>query len=314
MPSWRSAGPTSPSSPASPEARTAASPLPGWRVWWAAARPATLPAAVAPVLVGSATAAGAGGFHLPAAVAALLVALLVQVGTNLANDAHDYLHGADRLPRTGPLRVTAGGLLTPAQVLRGAAAAFALACVVGLYLVWLRGWPLVLVGLSCVAAGLAYTAGPRFGYRGLGDLFVFVFFGLVAVAGTDYVQTGTLRLEALWAGVPAGLTCTSILVVNNLRDIPTDRAAGKRTLAVRLGPTGTRVEYALCWLGALSWPLAARAQLGQAFWLPWLLVPLVVRTGWRVWTSEGPALNLALRDTARLHLLYGVLVAAAHVV
>jgi len=309
MRSWKSASPTSPSSPASPEPEAAPR---GWRVWWLAARPATLPAAVAPVLVGSATAASEGRFHLPAAVAALLVAVLVQVGTNLANDAHDYLHGADRLPRTGPLRVTAGGLLEPAQVLRGAAVAFALACLAGLYLVWLRGWPLVLVGLSCVAAGLAYTAGPRFGYRGLGDLFVFVFFGLVAVAGTDYVQTAALRTEALWAGVPVGLTCTSILVVNNLRDIPADRAAGKRTLAVRLGPAGTRVEYTACWVGALAWIFAARSQLGEAFWLPWLTVPFVARTAWHVWTEDGPGLNRALRDTARLHLVYGALLAAAH--
>lgn len=312
MPSWRSASPTSPSSPASPEARR---PLAGWRVWWLASRPATLPAAVAPVVVGSATAASADSFYLPAAAASLVVALLVQVGTNLANDAHDYLHGADRLPRRGPVRVTAEGLLTPGQVLRGAAVAFGLACVAGLYLVWLRGWHLVPVGLSCVVAGLAYTWGPRFGYRGLGDLFVFVFFGLVAVAGTDYVQTGTWRPQALWAAVPVGLTCTSILVVNNLRDIPTDRAVGKRTLAVRLGPLGSRVEYALCWLVALAWPLVVRGQLGSGFWLPWLIAPSAARTVRWVWIhDDGPSLNRALRDTARLHLLYGGLLAAAYLV
>ncbi len=282
-------------------------------MWWAAARPATLPAAVAPVVVGSATAAAAGGFHLPAALACLAVALLVQVGTNLANDAHDYLHGADRLPRAGPLRVTASGLLRPDQVLRAAALVFGLACAVGLYLVWLRGWPLVFVGLSCVAAGVAYTWGPKLGYRGLGDLFVFVFFGLVAVAGTDYAQTGAVRPQSGWAAIPVGLTCTSILVVNNLRDIPTDRLAGKRTLAVRLGPTGARVEYTLCWLAALAWPWVARAQL-KAFWLPWLAVPFVAFAVHRVWAEDGPALNRALRDTARLHLAYGLLLAAAHLV
>lgn len=310
MPSWRSASPTSPSSPASPELHRPS----GWRVWWWAARPATLPAAVAPVLVGSATAARAGSFHLPAALAALAVAVLVQVGTNLSNDAHDFLHGADLKPRRGPLRVTAAGLLTPQQVLGGAWVSFGLACAAGLYLVWLRGWHLVPVGLACVAAGLAYTSGPRFGYRGLGDLFVFVFFGLVAVAGTDYVQTGSLRPEAVWAAVPVGLTCTSILVVNNLRDIPTDAEAGKRTLAVRLGPVGTRVEYTACWLGALLWPWVLRPQLGPAFWLPWLAAPLVARTAWRVWTQEGASLNPALRDTARLHLLYGSLLALSYLV
>jgi 1,4-dihydroxy-2-naphthoate octaprenyltransferase len=268
---------------------------------------------VAPVVVGSATAAAAGGFHLPAALACLAVALLVQVGTNLANDAHDYLHGADRLPRAGPLRVTASGLLRPDQVLRAAALVFGLACAVGLYLVWLWGWPLVFVGLSCVAAGVAYTWGPKLGYRGLGDLFVFVFFGLVAVAGTDYAQTGAVRPQSVWAAIPVGLTCTSILVVNNLRDIPTDRLAGKRTLAVRLGPTGARVEYTLCWLAALAWPWVARAQL-KAFWLPWLAVPFVAFAVHRVWAEDGPALNRALRDTARLHLAYGLLLAAAHLV
>lgn len=310
MPSWRSASPTSPGSPASPDPQ---GPL-GWRVWWLAARPATLPAAVAPVLVGSATAAGAGAFHWPAALAALVVAVLVQIGTNLSNDVHDFLQGADPATRKGPLRVTAAGLLSPKQVLAGAHAAFGLACAVGLYLVWLRGWHLILVGLACVAAGLAYTTGPRFGYRGLGDLFVFVFFGLVAVGGTDYVQTGKLRAQAVWAAVPVGLTCTSILVVNNLRDIPTDAAAGKRTLAVRLGPVGTRVEYTLCWVLALLWPWVAKGQLGFGFWLPWLSLPFVARTvGW-VWTREGASLNQALRSTARLHLLYGSLLALGYLV
>jgi 1,4-dihydroxy-2-naphthoate octaprenyltransferase len=307
MPSSKSASPTSPSSRASPNRGTAA----GWRVWWLAARPATLPAAVAPVLVGTATAAQAGKFHGLAALAALAVAVLVQVGTNLSNDAHDFLRGADHSLRTGPLRVTAAGLLTPRQVLAGAWAAFGLACAAGLYLVWLRGWPLALVGLSCVAAGMSYTAGPRFGYRGLGDLFVFVFFGLVAVVGTDYVQTGSLRAEAVWAAFPVGLTCTAILVVNNLRDIPTDAAAGKRTLAVRLGPRGTRWEYTACWLGALGWPWLMRGQLGTDFWLPWLVTPLVGWTAWRVWTQDGRALNRALKDTARLHLAYGVLLAVS---
>jgi 1,4-dihydroxy-2-naphthoate octaprenyltransferase len=308
MPSSRSASPTSPSSPASPDAR-------GWRVWWLAARPATLPAAVAPVIVGSATAAGAGSFHLPAALGALWVALWIQVGTNLANDAADFLHGADREGRRGPLRVTAGGLLPPERVWRGAWLAFGLACAAGLYLVWLRGWPLVLVGLGCVAAGMAYTSGPRFGYRGLGELFVFLFFGLVATAGTDFVQTGALRAEAVAAAVPVGLSCTAILVVNNLRDIPTDAAAGKRTLAVRLGAEATRLLYVGCWLVALVWPAALRSMglVGERFWLPWLSAPLVGHAAVGVWREEEPAaLNRSLRETARLHLLYGALWALAH--
>ncbi len=284
-------------------------------MWWLAVRPATLPAAVAPVLVGAATAASTGRFQWLASLACLAVALGMQVGVNLANDAADYFHGADRVGRRGPLRVTAGGLLPPERVWQGAGVAFALACAVGLYLVWLRGWPLVLVGLACVAAAVAYTSGPRFGYRGLGELFVFVFFGLVATAGTDFVQTGVLRAQAVAAAVPVGLSCTAILVVNNLRDIPTDAAAGKRTLAVRLGPRATRFLYAACWLVAFAWPAAQRAAglVGERFWLPWLSAPLVGRAVVRVWTVDAAdALNRSLADTARLHLLYGALWALAH--
>ncbi len=279
-----------------------------------AARPATLPAAVAPVLVGTASAASIGRLHWAAAVACLAVALGMQVGVNLANDVADFLHGADRVGRRGPLRVTAAGLLTPAQVWRGAWVAFGLSCTVGLYLVWLRGWPLVLVGLASVAAALAYTSGPRFGYRGMGELFVFVFFGLVATAGTDFVQTGLLRAEALAAAVPVGLSCTSILVVNNLRDLPIDAVAGKRTLAVRLGPTATRMFYGGCWLVAVVWPALLRAMslVGERFWLPWISVPLVGRAVVELWTAEDPAsFNRLLSKTARLHLLFGILWAVA---
>ncbi|MDR7443732.1 MAG: 1,4-dihydroxy-2-naphthoate polyprenyltransferase [Armatimonadota bacterium] len=284
------------------------------RPWVLAARPATLPAAVAPVLVGSATAAHLGAFHLPAALASLWVALWIQIGTNLANDVYDFLHGSDPPHRLGPPRVTAAGLLTPRQVLLGAYTAFTLAALGGLYLVTLRGWILVPVGLACVLAGLLYTGGPApLGYRGLGDLLVFVFFGLVAVVGTDYVQTGILRARPAAAAVPVGLLCTAILVVNNLRDLETDRASGKRTLAVRFGRTGTRMEYLLCLLGTFAAPAWMRAfgWLGEFYWLPWLALPWAASLVHFVWTQEGVALNHALRGTARLHLAHAALLGAA---
>jgi 1,4-dihydroxy-2-naphthoate octaprenyltransferase len=286
----------------------------GFRPWMLAARPATLPAAIAPVLVGSATAARLGAFHLPAALASLWVALWIQIGTNLANDVYDFLHGSDPPHRLGPPRVTAAGLLSPRQVLLGAYAAFTLAALGGLYLVALRGWVLVPVGLACVLAGVLYTAGPApLGYRGLGDLLVFVFFGLVAVVGTDYVQTGMLRAQPVAAAVPVGFLCTAILVVNNLRDLQTDRASGKRTLAVRLGRTGTRLEYLLCLLGTFVAPawMHAFGWLGEFYWLPWLAVPWAASLVPLVWTPGGAALTHALRRTARLLLAHAALLGAA---
>ncbi len=286
----------------------------GIRRWVLAARPVTLTAAVAPVLVGSASAARSDAFHLPAALAALWVALWIQIGTNLANDVYDFLHGSDPPHRLGPPRATATGLLTPRQVLVGAYAAFLLAALGGLYLVVLRGWPLLLVGLACILAGLLYTAGPfPLGYLGLGDLLVFVFFGLVAVVGTDYVQTGAVRAQSVAAAFPVGFLCTAILVVNNLRDLELDRHVGKRTLAVRLGPTGTRIEYLLCLLGTFTAPAWMRAfgWLGPFYWLPWLALPWAASLVRTVWTEEGSALNRALRSTARLHLAHAALLSAA---
>jgi len=283
--------------------------------WLLAVRPATLTAAVAPVIVGSATAARAGSFHLLPALSALCVALCVQIGTNLTNDAFDFLHGADPPSRRGPPRVTATGLLPADRVLRGAYVSFLLAGLAGLYVVALRGYLALLVGAACILAGWAYTAGPlRLGYRGLGEVLVFVFFGLVAVAGTDAVQTGAVRPEALAAAVPVGFVCTAILVVNNLRDVDTDRATGKRTLAVRLGPQAARVEYLLLIVGALAGPVGMRwaGWAGEWFWTPWLLLPWAVRLVRTVWTREdGPALNGALRSTAQFHFAYAVLLALA---
>jgi 1,4-dihydroxy-2-naphthoate octaprenyltransferase len=306
MRSWRSARPTLAGFPAFPSA---------WRPWVLAARVPTLPAAVAPVLVGTAAAAGTGVFHPAPALAALAGALAIQIGTNYHNDAADFLQGADDARRRGPQRAAASGLLPARRVLSGAYASFAVAAAAGLYLVWLRGWPVAVVGLLSIAAGIAYTAAPlRLGYRGLGEIFVFLFFGVVAVVGSDYVQTGLVRAQAAAASMPVGLLAVAVLVANNLRDIETDRAAGKRTLAVRLGAPATRVLYAACLAGALAAPAAMRAAgfLGDRFWLPWLGAPLAVMLAAAAYRShDAGVLVRVLKRTAGLLLLYGVLLALA---
>ena len=214
------------------------------RAWLLAARPKTLPAAISPVLVGCAVAWAEGGFDLVAAIAAFAVALLLQIGANLANDVADFRRGADTQDRLGPLRVTQGGLIPPRQMVVATAAVLIAAAVPGLYLVWRGGPVLAVLGLLAIAAAVTYTAGPKpFGYLGLGELFVFFFFGPVAVVGTAFVMTHHVTRLALLASIPMGCLVTAILVVNNLRDIDTDRTAGKRTLAVRIGTGATRWEY-----------------------------------------------------------------------
>ena len=298
------------------DAAAAPSTAPGpARAWLLASRPATLPAAAVPVLVGAAAAARDGAALRPAVLAAtLLSALLIQVGTNFANDYSDFVRGADHAGRLGPVRVTQSGLLPQEAVRRGIVAAFGLAALLGGYLAWVGGWPIVLIGVVSIVAGLAYTGGPwPFGYHGLGDVFVFVFFGLVAVTGTAYLQAGAWSATALLAAVPVGLLVTNILVVNNLRDRPTDAGAGKRTLAVRLGDQATRWQYALltalAYLAAL--PLAAGAPRRAWALLPWLTLPLAVALVRQVLGGlAGRALNATLARTGRLLLLFGVLLAA----
>ena len=206
------------------------------RIWLMAARVRTLPAAIAPVLVGTALAGFAGVFHPLRFVAALIGAIFIQVGTNLSNDYSDARRGADTEDRLGPVRVTAGGLVPPRQVLVATYVSFGVAVLAGVYLIAVAGWQLLLVGAASILAGVLYTGGPRpYGYEGLGELFVFLFFGIVAVAGSFFVQVKHLNWEAFALAVPVGLLAAAILVVNNVRDIDTDRRAGKRTLAVRLG-------------------------------------------------------------------------------
>lgn len=282
--------------------------------WWAALRVRTLPAAVVPVVVGTAAAAHAGGLQAGLASVALAAALLLQIGTNLVNDWGDARRGADGPDRLGPVRVTQAGLVPPRAVLAAAAAAFAGAAILGLVLIAHGGSPILVIGIASILAGIAYTAGPwPLAYHGLGEAFVFVFFGLVAVCGTTFVQVGHVTPTAGAAAVPTGLLATAILLVNNVRDVDTDRGAGKRTLAVRLGRSGGRALYCAALALAFAAPAAmALAGLTSAHALAaWLAAPLAVAPLRAVLTrTDGPALNAALAATARLHLVFGTLLAA----
>jgi 1,4-dihydroxy-2-naphthoate octaprenyltransferase len=287
----------------------------GMRVWLLAARPATLPAAIVPVLVGSASAVhGLHQIHERVFIATLLAALLIQVGTNFANDVFDFRRGADTAERLGPLRVSQAGLVSPRQVLVATYLTFGLALLIGVYLVSLGGWPILLIGAMCLVAGLTYTGGPwPFGYHGLGDLVCFIFFGVLAVLGSAYLQQRAITALDVWAAIPVGCLVTAILIVNNLRDIDTDRRVGKTTLAVLLGPRGTRVEYAtgvaIAYLVVLGIGLAG--MVGPWWWLPLLSLPLGIWLVRFVSRTEGRPLNQALKRTGQLHLLFGFLFATA---
>jgi len=290
------------------------------RMWLMAARLRTLPAAVAPVLVGTSIAVTRDVFRPGAFIAALLGAILIQVGTNLSNDYSDARRGADTEERLGPMRVTAGGLVPPKTVLLWTYLTFGAAALCGVYLVVVAGWELLVLGVLSILAGVLYTGGPRpYGYEGLGEVFVFLFFGIVAVAGSAFAQLESWPWESFALAVPVGLLVTAILVVNNIRDMDTDRRAGKRTLAVRLGRERARFEYtALMAVGFLVLlPIAAIeiADSGSAsalWWLlPWLTAPLAVKLVGVVRTRvDGPTLNGALARTAGLQLVFCVLLTA----
>jgi 1,4-dihydroxy-2-naphthoate octaprenyltransferase len=284
------------------------------RIWLMAARVRTLPAAIAPVLVGTSLALGAGTFHPLAFVAALLGAVFIQVGTNLSNDYSDARRGADTEDRLGPVRVTAGGLVPPRQVLLATYVTFGLAVACGAYLVAVAGPELLAVGAASILAGVLYTGGPRpYGYEGLGEVFVFLFFGVVAVAGSYFVQVQELPWQAFACAVPVGLLASAILVVNNVRDLETDRRAGKRTLAVRLGRVRTRILYAAMIVSAfLAAPLPwALGSMTAWLLLPWATAPLALRLATVVRRrADGPALNRALAGTGALQLLFCVLFSA----
>jgi 1,4-dihydroxy-2-naphthoate octaprenyltransferase len=284
------------------------------RLWAVAARPRTLPAAVAPVLVGTALAGTGGTFHPLAFVAALIGSVFIQIGTNLSNDYSDARRGADTEDRLGPVRVTAGGLMPPRRVLVGTYVAFGVAVACGAYLAAITGWEILVVGVASILAGVLYTGGPRpYGYEGLGELFVFLFFGIVAVVGSYFVQTEDLPWEAFALAVPVGLLAAAILVVNNVRDLETDRRAGKRTLAVKLGRERARALYAAMLALAFAAPVAIWAAGGLTAWLLLALAaaPLALPL-WRTLSSrtDGPALNEALAGTGRLLAVFSLLLSA----
>jgi 1,4-dihydroxy-2-naphthoate octaprenyltransferase len=284
-----------------------------------AARPRTLPAAVAPVLVGTAAAQlVSDDIRWGAFIGALLGSILIQIGTNLANDYSDAKRGADSADRLGPVRVTSSGLIAPRRVLHATWIAFAAALAVGIYLATVAGWEILVVGAVSIAAGVLYTGGPRpYGYAGLGEVFVFVFFGLVAVNGSYYVQLEELDPLPFLLSIPVGLLSTAILVVNNVRDLDTDARAGKRTLAVRLGRTRTRMLYVALVGGSFALlPLALLIGDGPAEGLLALAAaPLALAPARAVRArTDGPALNGALAGTGMLLAVFSVLLAAGLVI
>jgi 1,4-dihydroxy-2-naphthoate polyprenyltransferase len=290
-----------------PAARTKDNSLQNWLL---AIRPRTLPAAASGVVMGGALAWHDGFFRLDAMLACLSAALLLQIGSNLANDVFDFERGTDTPERLGPTRVTQAGLLRPSQVKFGMAVVFGLAALFGLYLAWLGGWPIIIIGIAAIFSAIAYTGGPfPLGYYGLGDIFVFIFFGLASVAGTYYVQAGFISPAAWWMAVPPGLIVTAILVVNNLRDLENDRKAGKHTLAVLLGESKTRIQYVLCMLIAyLILPFAAWMEIVPwTTMLAWLSLPIAYRAARVTLTEKGRPLNAALAGTGQAALAFSLL-------
>jgi 1,4-dihydroxy-2-naphthoate octaprenyltransferase len=275
-----------------------------------AIRPRTLPAAAAGVVMGAAMAWRDGVFQLDIVLVCLFTALLLQIGSNLANDVFDFERGTDTSERLGPTRVTQAGMLTPKEVKIGMAVVFGLAGILGLYLVWIGGWLILLLGIAAIISAVAYTGGPfPIGYYGLGDVFVFIFFGLAAVAGTYYIQAGSIPPVVWWMTLPPGLIVTAILVVNNLRDLDNDRKAGKHTLAVRMGEQGTKIEYIVCMVIAFIIPLPI-AWAGMISWttlIAWLSLPMAIQATRIVLTQKGRPLNAALAITGQTALVFSLL-------
>lgn len=284
-----------------------------WRLWWIAARPRTLTIAATPVLLGYAL-ARAGGTPLDwmIALATLACALAIQIGTNLHNDAADFVRGNDRAERIGPLRVTAAGWARPDQVRRAAMASFAAAFTLGLLLVMRGGWPILLLGLASLTAGWAYSGGPRpISHGALGELFVLLFFGVAAVAGSHYLQSGRFSFPAMLAGGAVGSMGAAVLLVNNFRDRVEDAAVGRRTLAARLGPAGARRAYAaLMLLPFLASPaLVWLASLPAGAFAAWLALPSALDLVRRMRDADGFALNTLLAKTAQTQFLFGLFLA-----
>jgi 1,4-dihydroxy-2-naphthoate octaprenyltransferase len=287
--------------------------LSSFQIWFQAARPRTLPAAVAPVLAGSALAWHDGGFQAAAAFACLAFALLAQIGANFANDYYDHKKGADTAGRVGPRRAVAMGWVRPATMRAAMWLVFAAAFLAGLTLLRFGGWPLLAIGAACILCGIAYTGGPfPLAYHGLGDVAVFVFFGLVPVGATYFVQTGALTPDAMFVAAAIGLLSMNILLVNNYRDMETDAKAGKRTLIVRFGRGAARVQFSI----SLTLALGVTPVLWARGFSPWVMLPLLlappaISHARRLRRDTGPARQIALLgDTGKLLALYALLLAA----
>lgn len=279
-------------------------------IWVQAARPKTLWASVAPVVIGSAMAFESGGLHIMSALSALLGAVLIQIGTNFANDYFDFHKGADSTDRLGPTRVVQAGLVQPPAMKAAFIAVFALAVVPGAYLIWRAGWPLFVIGVLSILFGILYTAGPYpLGYVGLGELFVIIFFGPVAVGGTYYVQTLQISLPVIISGLAPGLFSVAILTVNNLRDVQSDHRAGKKTLAVRFGVTFSKIEYLLSIAIACLIPLILLLHNDKHLYslLTSVVLLAAIPSIKTVFTAEGIVLNHVLESTGKMLLLYSLI-------
>ena len=281
--------------------------------WLLASRPKTLLASVVPVMVGTALAINVGKFNPLVTLVALICSLLIQIGTNFTNDLYDYHKGADTAQRKGPVRVLSAGLISVKEMKTGIVLTFLLAFILGLYLVYVGGIIILIIGVLSIFAGIAYTAGPYpLAYKGLGDIFVFMFFGLIGTMGTFYLQTNQLSMPAFLSSIPVGSLITNILVVNNFRDIEEDRAAGKNTLAVKLGKTFTQYQFIFLIVVSFIVPLLLFLFYGFEFWifLPYLTLPVVFKTIAMLFTLDGAQLNETLELTAKLSAIYGILFSA----
>ncbi|MDZ7714703.1 MAG: 1,4-dihydroxy-2-naphthoate polyprenyltransferase [Balneolaceae bacterium] len=282
-----------------------------FKIWSEAARPQTLPAAIVPVMVGASLAYYYQSLYWPATIVALICAMLIQIGTNFANDYFDFKKGADTDERIGFERATAKGLVSAGQMKMATITTMSLAFFLGLYLVWHAGWVILLLGVLSLICGVLYTGGPfPLGYNGMGDLFVFIFFGLVAVMGTYYVNALEWSITSLWASFAVGALATNILVVNNLRDVEQDGPAGKNTLGVLLGEDALRWEYLLMGLIALAIPLYLYVKFSFGYWifLSYLGLPWALLLTYKIWTiKDKKILNNILEQTAQYMTLFGIL-------
>ena len=285
--------------------------------WLLAARPKTLPAAISPVILGCALAYHDGFFYFFICAMTLLAAVLIQIGANFANDVYDFQKGSDREDRLGPTRATQSGLISPGKMKQAMWKMFALAICVGFYLAFIGGWPIVIIGLASIAAGIAYTGGPYpLGYHGFGDVFVFIFFGLIAVPGTYYLQILEVSELSLWMGVAMGMLSTAILVVNNLRDLDTDKLSGKRTLAVWLGKEFSKIQYSILIILPFLLPLYVWVNLENelSLLITILALPISIHLIKQIFFLTGSDLNLVLERTVRFMFIFTLLLSAGLII